>query len=161
MTQYFVGYPVAVQNTLVGQDNPSMYPRQVPEEGSKSREYVYFPVQRRNVGISSLSHPHIGSLCSLPSIPLSQLRVNTTREVSPKRKEAALQASTDPCVTFLYTSAIRHLASTMRFELTRESRPFDNTLYREYVRTIYRPTLQRSPRLRVRYYRCRQDSLQQ
>ena len=37
--------------------------------------------------LSSLSHPPIGSLCSLPSIPLSHLRFNTTREVSSKEKK--------------------------------------------------------------------------
>ena len=79
------------------------------------QEYVYFPVQRRNVGmrqeeLSFLSHAPIGSLCSLSSFSHNG-GFNTKRSLI-KRREAALQASTEPSVPFLHTSAIQQYTNT-------------------------------------------------
>ena len=65
-----------------------------------SREYVYF-----------LSHAPTGSLCSLSSF--SHNGGFNTKISLIKRREAALQASTEPSVPFLHTSAIRQLGDDM------------------------------------------------
>ena len=72
-----------------------------------SREYVYF-----------LSHAPTGSLCSLSSFSHNG-GFNTKRSLI-KRREAALQASTEPSVPFLHTSAFRRLASSAGLEPARE-----------------------------------------
>ena len=66
---------------------------------------MYFPVQRRNIGIdkvpwSSLSHPPKGSLCSLSSIPLWHLRFNTTRKVSSKENKLPSRPAPIPASPF-------------------------------------------------------------
>ena len=50
--------------------------------------------------LSSLSHPPIGSLCSLPSISLSHLRFNTTRKVSSKEKKLPSKPAPIPAFPF-------------------------------------------------------------
>ena len=47
-----------------------------------------------------MSHPPIGSLCSLPSICLSHLRFNTTRKVSSKEKKLPSKPAPIPAFPF-------------------------------------------------------------
>ena len=47
-----------------------------------------------------MSHPPIGSLCSLPSISPSHLRFNTTREVSSKEEKLPSKPASIPAFSF-------------------------------------------------------------
>ena len=69
---------------------------------SMSREYVYFPVYRRNVGMRpgalQLLESFPDRLTRQPSVLICEVLIH--KRSLTKRREAALQASSEPCVPF-------------------------------------------------------------